>query len=256
MDTFKAWLSFLDLSWATQIIEGGGPVVVILLVISVVCLTTVMAKALQFIWLGVGNATGHLHGLAAWIRGRPSEAIDTLNLQRSPTSRVVSHAIRGLVDGQPEHVVREDSERLANEALSSLRSRLRIIELTAQVAPLLGLFGTVIGMMSAFQALQSAGSDADPAALAGGIWLALITTAVGLAVAMPAAAASYWFDGRLDREKSNLENALTAVFTKRLQGQVGRTSVQPDTALQSDTAANTTLNTGPYTVWSAPDAAS
>jgi biopolymer transport protein ExbB len=113
----------------------------------------------------------------------------------------------------PEATAREDGERVALEFLWQLRSHLRVLEATSQLAPLLGLFGTVAGMMSAFQALQSTGSDADPAALAGGIWVALITTAVGLAVAIPASFLLYWFEGRIERERSLIESSLTLVFT-------------------------------------------
>jgi biopolymer transport protein ExbB len=70
----------------------------------------------------------------------------------------------------------------------------------AQVAPLLGLFGTVLGMIEAFQGLQQAGAAVDPSALAGGIWVALLTTAVGLVVAMPASLLLTWFDGRIAGE--------------------------------------------------------
>jgi biopolymer transport protein ExbB len=61
-----------------------------------------------------------------------------------------------------------------------------VLELISTIAPLLGLLGTVLGMIAAFQALQESGSRADPAILAGGIWEALLTTAAGMAVAIPA----------------------------------------------------------------------
>ena len=92
---------------------------------------------------------------------------------------------------------------------------MRVLELTTQIAPLLGLFGTVLGMISAFQALQNAGAEADPAVLAGGIWVALMTTAVGLAIAIPAAFITAWFEGMIEGEKENMEATLTALFTGR-----------------------------------------
>jgi biopolymer transport protein ExbB len=62
---------------------------------------------------------------------------------------------------------------------------LRPLEVIATVAPLLGLFGTVLGMIEAFKAMEAAGAQVDPAVLSGGIWQALLTTAVGLGVAIP-----------------------------------------------------------------------
>ena len=88
----------------------------------------------------------------------------------------------------------------------------RLLDSVAQLAPLLGLFGTVLGMISAFQALQEAGSQVDPSILAGGIWVALLTTAVGLAVAMPTSLLLTWFESRVARESELLERALTIVL--------------------------------------------
>ena len=125
--------------------------------------------------------------------------------------------MRGLIV-RPSDValVREDAERVALEQIASARSYLRAIEAVVQIAPLLGLFGTVIGMIQAFTALQMAGAEADPAVLSGGISVALLTTAVGLAVAIPAAFALHWLEGGVDRLTTNIESALTSLFTGRL----------------------------------------
>ncbi|MBR9862213.1 MAG: MotA/TolQ/ExbB proton channel family protein [Rhodobacteraceae bacterium] len=82
---------------------------------------------------------------------------------------------------------------MAAQELAALRSGLRPLELIVTIAPLIGLFGTVLGMIEAFQGLETSGSQADPSVLAGSIWEALPTTAAGLAVAFPAAVALSWF---------------------------------------------------------------
>ena len=82
----------------------------------------------------------------------------------------------------------------------------RLLDTVAQLAPLLGLFGTVLGMIEAFQALQDAGSSVDPSLLAGGIWVALLTTA---AVAMPTSIVLSWFESRMTAERVFAELALT-----------------------------------------------
>jgi biopolymer transport protein ExbB len=66
-------------------------------------------------------------------------------------------------------------------------------------------------MIEAFQALQDAGSSVDPSLLAGGIWVALLTTAVGLAVAMPTSVVLSWFESRMTSERIFAELALTTV---------------------------------------------
>ncbi len=102
---------------------------------------------------------------------------------------------------------------------------MRILDLISQIAPLLGLFGTVVGMIDAFHKLQAAGDQVNPATLAGGIWVALLTTAVGLAVAIPVSMALSWFDSRIERQRQVLENALSALFTGRI--------ADPDTQAQN-----------------------
>ena len=115
--------------------------------------------------------------------------------------------------------MREDQarERAAQDAVARLermRSGFRLLELIGQLAPLLGLFGTVLGMIEAFRALQDAGGDVRPALLAGGIWQALLTTAAGLAVAMPVIAVLNALERVVDGQRLAMETALTRLFTQ------------------------------------------
>jgi biopolymer transport protein ExbB len=80
-------------------------------------------------------------------------------------------------------------------------SGFRALDAVAQLGPLLGLFGTVLGMIEAFRAMQGAGAAVDPGVLAGGIWTALLTTAVGLAVAMTTSALLTWLEARAAAEQ-------------------------------------------------------
>jgi hypothetical protein len=90
----------------------------------------------------------------------------------------------------------------------------RLLDSIAQIAPLLGLFGTVLGMIAAFQALQASGQSVDPAALAGGIWVALLTTAGGLAIAMPTSLALTWLESRTEADRLMASVALEAFCAK------------------------------------------
>ena len=76
----------------------------------------------------------------------------------------------------------------------------------------MGLFGTVLGMIDAFRALQNAGTSVDPSLLAGGIWVALLTTAAGLAVAMPTSLILNWFEARMRRDRVFANRALRVIF--------------------------------------------
>ena len=109
--------------------------------------------------------------------------------------------------------MREEVYRYAAGALEALRGWLRPLEVIAALAPLLGLFGTVLGMIAAFRQLEAAGNQVNPAVLSGGIWEALLTTAVGLAVAMPVVALLNWLERRVERLAHEIDDAVTRLFT-------------------------------------------
>ena len=119
-----------------------------------------------------------------------------------------------LDSGLSEAQAREETARRARSDLGEARRGLRALEVIATIAPLLGLLGTVLGMIAAFQTLQQAGAQADPAALAGGIWEALLTTAAGMAVAIPAGVALSWFESVTDALQADMEDAATRIFIR------------------------------------------
>ncbi len=190
----------------------GGPVLLLIALLSVVALTIVLAKFVQFLWLGVGKRTKADRVLAMWRDGREDAALTIARRLRAPHMDVIAAALvaRRVED---RTAASEDVERVARENLAELSYGLRLLEVIAQVAPLLGLFGTVLGMIEAFQSLEAAGGDADPATLAGGIWVALLTTAAGLAVAIPVMLILSWFDSRIERERVIMESAATRILT-------------------------------------------
>jgi len=88
--------------------------------------------------------------------------------------------------------------------LVSLRKIPRMIDIMAQLAPMLGLLGTVLGMVEVFQVVADQEGGASPADMASGIWEALLTTAMGLIVAVPASLAAGVFEGMLERVEARL----------------------------------------------------
>lgn len=87
---------------------------------------------------------------------------------------------------------------VAQTYITDFKQSLRPLEIVAAVAPLVGLLGTVLGMIEAFAALSEVKGQIDPAILAGGIWKALLTTAAGLIVAIPALVAWHFFDKKVE----------------------------------------------------------
>ncbi|GAB4522083.1 MAG: hypothetical protein Tsb0019_23800 [Roseibium sp.] len=209
---------------STSLLELGGPVVLILLVISMAALAVILAKVIQFAGARVGRHQQVRHAVALWRTGERTAASQNLLKDRSLSAALVRSAMDAIqmLDQQPlasqerdirEERLREEISARAADRLFALASWLKALDLVTQIAPLLGLLGTVVGMIETFQTLQDSGSAANPATLAGGIWVALLTTACGLAVAIPVSVAVTWFETRLEKERAALEVLLTGVFT-------------------------------------------
>ncbi|MEI4232422.1 MotA/TolQ/ExbB proton channel family protein [Roseovarius sp. D22-M7] len=198
------------------LIDTGGPVIAIIAVISVATLAVVFYKLWQFRASGVGRHYALRAAVTEWDRGDGDAARRTLTGSRSYLAPVISRAFAAQDPRDSAAIRRIEAE--AEARFSRLERGFRFLDTVAQVAPLLGLFGTVLGMIEAFQALQSAGSQVDPSLLAGGIWVALLTTAAGLAVAMPASVVLSWLDSRLAAERALADHALGVVLRPDGQG--------------------------------------
>ncbi len=203
---------FASLVTAFDTLMLGGPIVGVLASMSVVALAIVIAKAWQFLTAGVGEGRAAEEALALWRRGDRTRALATARAGRGPASVAMRDLIEGAGRGAPEAALREEEIRLSADRIEALRAWLRPLETIASLAPLLGLFGTVLGMIEAFGALEAAGSRVDPAILSGGIWEALLTTAIGLAVAIPAVAALNWFERRIERLERRIDSLVAGFF--------------------------------------------
>lgn len=194
--------SFLQFQLPDWFVAGGAAMWVLALM-SVVGLATLIAKILQFARLrpvSSKKADALLESLAS---GRTPEPASPGN---APIDRVILSAWENRTMDPASW--EEDSLRRGREALEEMRGGLRALEVISALAPLVGLLGTVFGMIGAFQALETAGSQVDPSILSGGIWEALITTAAGLTVAIPALAAFHWADRTIELCREKLQDRL------------------------------------------------
>lgn len=196
----------------------GGPVLLVLLVMSIIALAIILVKLYQFTVMNVRDSDFVDHVLKYYRAGHYEEALRMLARRRSPVARVMDVAIVGHArEDLDEPLVREEVQRVASEHLEQMRSYLRGLEVIGTLSPLLGLLGTVLGMIEAFQQLEQAGNRVDPAVLSGGIWEALLTTAAGLIVAIPALMMLNWFERIVQRTAHAIEDAVTQVFTWSVQ---------------------------------------
>jgi len=189
------------------LVELGGPVVAILLGLSVLALAVILFKLWQFLTCGVGRHRRIRIALQKLDAGDAEAAEKLLIKSRSHLAPVLSRALGSVERAEQSRVEAEAAARL-----DRLESGFRVLDSIAQIAPLLGLFGTVLGMIAAFQALQEAGASVDPSILAGGIWVALMTTAAGLAVAMPTSLLLTFLESRVAKDRALAELAIEILF--------------------------------------------
>ena len=195
-------------------LDTGGPVVWLLLAISIGALSVVVLKLWQFFRLRPEHNEELPQALSAWRQGQHDQAWQMLKTERF-SSDIVALAMRELARGDTDQAtLREELERVALAKLKDLRSHLPALEVIGTLTPLLGLLGTVLGMITAFRGMEAAGSQVDPSVLSGGIWQALLTTAMGLSIAIPVMAAYNWMDRKAQRVSEQINDAVTQVFTR------------------------------------------
>ena len=196
-----------------DLLAKGGPVMMVLLAVSGLAVLIIVAKLLQFARLGLGNLKFVDPAMTALGRSEPQAALALLAKRRHPVARAMESAITTSTDfGLTAEDRDAEISRVGSAQIRDLESHLRGLEVIANLSPLLGLLGTVIGMIGAFAKLEDAGSKVDPAMLAGGIWEALLTTAFGLVIAIPALAAFYVFEGRVESVRAVMKDAVTRIL--------------------------------------------
>jgi biopolymer transport protein ExbB len=195
-----------------ELLLKGGPILMLIAALSVVSLAVILWKTSQLLRLGAlrsGQTTDA--AISRWCAGENVSAV--LAARSGMRAEFARDAIR--LRESPdwdESSRKEEIARIARARLQEISAGLRALELVVTIAPLLGLLGTVLGMIDAFQALQLEGGSADPATLAGGIWAALLTTAAGMAVAIPVAMCLTWFDTIHDKMRHSFEDIATRIF--------------------------------------------
>ena len=198
-----------------QLIDLGGPVMGILLVMALIGSITFIYMMLYGALYAPRYPQRLRESVRHWQQSPGEEAMGRIQgdhrgfSRLNPLHRLLLLAMNGKVKAEPAEQIREAVSQKAQQALAPFEAPLKIIEVIAALAPLLGLLGTVIGMMEAFSVMAAAEGRASASQLSGGIYKALTTTAAGLIVAIPFAALAAWIEFRLRRLQTTLNSALT-----------------------------------------------
>jgi len=198
-----------------NIFISGGPVMYPLLACSIIVMTVIIERI--FFWIGMDMR-----------RDKPL-VDDVLELCRAGNWETVrektkgskDYIIRILITGilHREFSIAKAMETAAADEIKRMRKYMGVMDTMITVAPLLGIFGTVIGIIASFEALGSAGIG-DPQAVTSGIAQALITTATGLGIAILSVFPYNYFNSRVESAALTIEKYATSleiVYEKLIQ---------------------------------------
>lgn len=191
----------------------GGPILAVLLALSLLSVTVIVYKGVE-LWRARRGGTARARATAALRDGDVEAARRGFAAGRAPADRIAVAGIERLERADPMAAIEKSLVLDGNVAVSDLYRHIRILEFVAMVSPLLGLLGTVLGMIQSFRELELAEGAANAALLAGGIWQALLTTAAGLVVAIPAAAGAALLSGRAEASARDVEQVIGAVMVR------------------------------------------
>jgi biopolymer transport protein ExbB len=196
-----------------QMIRDGGPIIILLAVLSAISLAVIVWKTIRLLGV-IGSRDRRDQALSDWSEGKHDEAKAAASAGTAPADRMLLQAMELVELGHGGAVLEADLARRGNEEVAIMSAGIRFLELIAMIAPLLGLLGTVLGMIQSFQQLAAAEGSANASVLAGGIWQALLTTAAGLLVAIPAAVGASFLGGRVERAGLAIESAVTELLLR------------------------------------------
>ena len=184
----------------------GGPVMYPLLVCSIIALTVVIERI--FFWVGMDRRRNKqlVDDVLELCRQGDWESV------RVKTKGSRDYIIRILIIGilHREFSMTKAMESAAAEEIKRMRRYLSVLDTMITVAPLLGILGTVTGIIVSFEALGWAGIE-NPQAVTGGIAQALITTAFGLIIAIPSVIPYNYFNSRVENAVLNIEKYATSL---------------------------------------------
>lgn len=182
-----------------DLFDKGGVIVWVLLVYSVIAFSIIIERLLHFLLMSKSV--------------KNSDELFANNFDREMVEKKISilkgpeaNVMQGIFQAWKNNIKNLESvaSRLGSSELQRMERGFRSLSILGNTAPLLGLLGTIIGMIKAFMVIEVAGGRVDSQALAGGIWEAMLTTGVGLAVSIPVLLILHMLEGMADRRAHSM----------------------------------------------------
>jgi len=191
------------------LLAHGGVMLRLLLLVSAVAVVVFIERFLHFHRAQI-NSTEFLNGVKTVLkRDNVVEALSICDATPGPVARLVKTAILNRDNGRER--VREALEEAGLAEVPRLEEKLNLLATIAQLAPLLGLLGTMLGFIRTFNLMQKEGLYAHVSQLSSGVWQALVCAAAGLAVAIPAHAGYNYLVSRVNSIVLDMERAATDI---------------------------------------------
>jgi biopolymer transport protein ExbB len=186
-----------------QMFQQSGPLGWPLLACSILAVGVAIERTIVFLWQGTSYQRFQRQLRDALNGGGIAAAGEFLRTQRSPLARVTEVYLKHeqTSDSLREEVV----SREASIQLSTMERRVHWLSVIGSLAPMIGLLGTVLGLVQAFKQIESLGGQVQPGDLAAGIWMALLTTVFGLTVALPTLAVYHFLEHRVGAVQLQLQ---------------------------------------------------
>lgn len=193
-----------------KLLDLGGAVMLLLIATSALAIAVFIERLLHYHRAQI-NSMEFVKGIGNVLRqSNVVEAISICDATPGPVARLVKAAILSRDFGRQR--VREALEETGLAEVPRLEERLNLLATIAQIAPLLGLFGTTLGMIETFSIISQEGLYAETRDLAAGIWKALLCTATGLGIAIPCYAAYNYLVSRVGTIVLDMEKASTEII--------------------------------------------
>ncbi len=195
---------------AWELLRMGGPLMVPILLCSLFALGIVIEKLSHFAMIQTGATQFKANVFDLLKNNKIKESVQLCDTNPSPVAKILKAGI--LKFGASREEIKESIEDASLFEIPKLESRLGALGTIAHISPLLGLLGTVTGMMACFHTIQVRAASLNPVTpgdLAGGIEEALVTTVAGLMVAIPTFVAYNYFVSRINRFTLEMERAAT-----------------------------------------------
>ncbi|MBN1519389.1 MAG: MotA/TolQ/ExbB proton channel family protein [Spirochaetales bacterium] len=193
-----------------DLIVKGGVILWIIMGLALVAAAVIIERLLYFRRIGTDEDKLFARVKGAVQKGYYDEALSICDNNESPLSGLIKVGIDNR--NQPELAQKELLKEAANQEVPRLEKHVSTLGTIAHVAPLLGLLGTVTGTMQAFGVLGNFGSVADPSILAKGVSEALITTAGGIIVAVPAVMFYNYLVGKINLILIRMESQVNSLI--------------------------------------------